>query len=131
MIREWKEANGFVGEPRTPVHVTAPVSGKPTLLDITNEMRKACESLVAPLSETMLDLLSRVEPEFQEKVRRNVLLAGGGSQIRGLAAVLEKGLAEVGGGSVRPIEDPVFAGAIGGLSIAIDAPGEDWEQLAG
>ena len=37
----------------------------------------------------MLDLLSRVEPEFQEKVRRNVLLAGGGSQIRGLAGVLD------------------------------------------
>ncbi len=131
MIREWKEAHGFVGEPPAPVQVTAPVSGKPTVLDITLEIRKACESLVGPLSETMLDLLSRVEPEYQEKVRRNVLLAGGGSQIRGLAAALEKALADVGGGSVRPIEDPVFAGASGGLAIALDAPGEDWEQLAG
>ena len=120
-----------MGEPPAPVHVTAPVNGKPTLLDITAEMRKACESIVGPLTETMLDLLSRVEPEFQEKVRRNVLLAGGGSQIRGLGAALEKALLDVGGGTVRPIEDPVFAGAAGGLSIAADAPGEDWEQLAG
>ena len=131
MVREWKEAQGFVGEPTSPVEVTAPVSGKPTAIDITAEMRKACESLVAPLTETMLDLISRVEPEYQERVRKNVLLAGGGSQIRGLAGMLERALADVGGGKVRPIDDPVYAGANGGLSIALDAPAEDWEQLSG
>jgi len=31
----------------------------------TNEIRAACESLVAPVSETMLELVSRVEPELQ------------------------------------------------------------------
>ena len=50
------------GEPKGPVVVEAPVDGKPTSLEITTEMRKACESIVGPLSETMLDLLSRVEP---------------------------------------------------------------------
>lgn len=131
MVRDWKEKHSFVGEPKAPVVVEAPVRGKPTSLEITAEMRKACESLVGPLAETMLDLLSRVDPEYQQKVRGNVVLAGGGSQIPGLPGALEKALEEVGGGRVRAVEDPVFAGANGSLAIAADAPEGDWERLAG
>jgi rod shape-determining protein MreB len=131
MVRDWKEKHSFVGEPKGPVVVEAPVRGKPTGLEITAEMRKACESLVGPLSETMLDLLSRVDPEYQQRVRNNVVLAGGGSQIPGLAAALERTLEDVGGGKVRSVEDPLFAGANGSLSIATDAPEGDWERLAG
>ncbi len=131
MVREWKEKGSFVGEPKSPVVVTFPVDGKPTTLDITAEMRRACESLLGPITETMMDLLTRVEPEFQEKVRQNIILAGGGSQIPGLGKALEKALAEVGGGRVRAVEDPVFAGSNGGLAIAVDAPETDWENLPG
>jgi rod shape-determining protein MreB len=131
MVRDWKEKHSFVGEPKAPVVVEAPVRGKPTSLEITAEMKKACESLVGPLSETMLDLLSRVDPEYQQKVRGNVVLAGGGSQVPGLAAALEKALEDVGGGRVRAVDDPVFAGACGSLAIAADAPEGDWERLAG
>ncbi len=131
MVRDWKEKHSFVGEPKGQVVVEAPVRGKPTSLEVTAEMRKACESLVGPLSETMLDLLSRVDPEYQQKVRSNVVLAGGGSQIPGLAAALERALADVGGGRVRAVEDPLFAGANGSLAIAADAPEGDWERLAG
>ncbi len=131
MVREWKEKYSFVGDIKSPVFVTVPVSGRPTRIDITAELKKACESLLPPLTETMLDLLSRVEPEYQEKVRQNILLAGGGSQIPGLPGALEKALADVGGGRVRAVEDPVFAGSSGSLAIAADAPAEDWEQLAG
>jgi rod shape-determining protein MreB len=131
MVREWKEKGSFVGEPKKPVSVKVPVHGKPTDLDITAEMRRACESLLGPISETMLDLISRVEPEYQEDVRRNVILAGGGSQISGLAEALEGVLEELGGGRVRAVDDPVFAGSNGGLAIALDAPETDWESLAG
>ena len=129
MIREWKEKSSFVGDSRQPVVVRFPVKGKPEDVDITAEMKKACESIVGPIAETMLDLLSKVEPEYQEKVQRNVVLAGGGSQIPGLAAALEKVLLEVGGGRVKAVEDPVFAGANGGLAIAVDAPEGEWEPL--
>src|SRR6266566_5159963 len=83
MVREWKEKWSFVGAPTTRAMVTVPIAGKPTRLDITNEICAACESLVPPVSETMLELVSRVEPEYQEKVRHNITLAGGGSQILG------------------------------------------------
>ncbi len=93
-------------------------------------MRSACESLLPPIAETMVDLLSRVEPEYQEKIRNNVMLAGGSSQIAGLAKHLQNALAELGGGRVRLVNDPVFAGSDGGLSIALDAPNSDWRMLS-
>ena len=129
MVREWKEKHSFVGDASGPIVVQAPVKGVPTDLDITAEMKAACESLLAPLAETMLDLLSRVEPEFQDKVRNNIILSGGGGLIRGLPEALEKVLKTVGGGNVRYMEDPVFIGSDGGLALANDAPEGDWEKL--
>ena len=130
MARGWKEQHGFVGATPAKVVVKAPVHGKTQEIDITDEIRMACESLVAPFSETMIDLLSAVEPEYQERVRQNVVLSGRGAKIRGLAGELEKALAELGGGKVSMVEDPVFAGALGGLAIALDADEADWEKVA-
>jgi len=130
MVREWKEKNSFVGEHKGRIMVTAPVKGVPTNLDITSEMRSACETLLGPTIETMLDLLSRVEPEFQERVRNNIILSGGGGLIRGLPQALETALKQVGGGKVRFMDDPVFVGSDGGLALALDAPESDWEKLS-
>jgi rod shape-determining protein MreB len=130
MVREWKEKFSFVGEAPQRVVVTAPVGGVPTEFDITPEMRTACETLVAPTIETMLDLLSRVEPEFQERVRNNIIVSGGGGLIHGLADALEQALKQVGGGKVKYMEDPVFIGSDGGLALALDAPDNDWEKLS-
>jgi rod shape-determining protein MreB len=129
MVREWKEKHSFVGEPPSKVIVTAPVKGVPTEIDITNELRTACETALGPIVETMVDLLARVEPEFQERVRSNIILSGGGGLIRGLADAIEAALKGVGGGKVRYMEDPVFVGSDGGLALAIDAPEGDWEKL--
>lgn len=131
MVRGWKEKASFVGEPDGVVEVTVPVGGKPTNIDITSEMRRACESLLPPIVETMLDLISRVDPEYQEMVRHNIILAGGGSQIPRLPQAIEAALTDVGGGRVTPVKDPLFAGSNGSLSIALDAPESDWEKLPG
>ena len=130
MVREWKEKYSFVGKASQKAVVTAPVKGVPTELDITNEMKAACETIVPPVVETMLDLLSRVEPEFQERVRSNIILSGGGGLIKGLPHVLEDALKQVGGGKVKYMEDPVFIGSDGGLALALDAPEGDWEKLS-
>jgi len=130
MVREWKEKFSFVGEQAQRALVTAPVQGVPTELDITNEIKAACDTLLGPTIETMLDLLSRVEPEFQEKVRNNIILSGGGGLIRNLPQALEAALKQVGGGKVTYMEDPVFVGSDGGLALALDAPESDWEKLS-
>ena len=129
MVREWKETNAFVGESEKRVKVEAPVRGKPTEIDITNEIRSACESVIPPVIESMLELIARVEPEYQAEVRNNVILCGGSALIENLGGFLEEALKEYGGGKVRVVEDPVFVGSDGGLAIAQDAPEGDWEKL--
>ena len=110
--------------------MTVPVKGKATELDITEEMRAACESVLPPITETMIDLLARVEPEYQDKVRDNVILAGGSSLIPGLGDVLDRALLDLGGGRTSVVKDPIFAGSDGGLAIAQDATDADWERLS-
>ena len=129
MVRDWKEQYSFVGDPPEDVVVTVPVNGVPTRIDITTEMRAACESIVPPIIETMLDLLLRVGPEFQERVRQQIVLAGGGALIRNLGPTLEKALQRVGGGKVRVVDTPTFVGSDGGLAIAKDAQDNDWDRL--
>jgi len=130
MIREWKEKWSFVGEPKGKVVVSVPVRGKATDIDITNEMRVACESILPPVCETMTALLTKVEPEFQSKVRNNIVLAGGSSLISGLPEALSKALEDLGGGRATVVKDPVFAGSDGSLAIARDASSSDWDKLS-
>ncbi|MCZ6725930.1 MAG: rod shape-determining protein [Acidobacteria bacterium] len=130
MVTAWKEGGSFVGQLSGKIMVSAPAQGKPTDFDITEDMRTACSALLPPVVEAMIDLISRVEPEYQAKVRNNVILTGGSSLISGLGAALQEALLEVGGGKVRVVKDPAFVGSDGGLAIATDAPDSDWETLA-
>jgi len=130
MLREWKEKWSFVGEPKDRVMVTLPIKGKATEIDITQEMRSACESILPPICETMTTLLTKVAPEYQDKVRNNVVLAGGTSLISGLADAVTKALNDLGGGRATVVTDPVFAGSDGSLAIARDASSSDWERLS-
>ena len=130
MIREWKEKWSFVGEPKDRVLVTAPIKGKAMEIDVTQEMRTACESILPPICETLATLLTKVEPEFQSKVRNNIILAGGSSLIAGLQDAVTTSLEELGGGRATVVKDPVFAGSDGGLAIARDASTADWEKLS-
>jgi rod shape-determining protein MreB len=128
MARRFKERHSFVGESKKAVVVELPVEGKPTAHDITDEMRRACESILPGMVETTIELIAGFDPEFQKKVRNNIILAGGGSQIRGLSEHLEKALKEYGPCSVKSSADPLFGGADGALALAVDMPDEYWEN---
>lgn len=129
LVRQYKEEHGFVGKPNGKVQVSVPIDGKFTPHDITGEIKQACESLLPPIVETIIDLIGRYEPDFQERVRKNIYLAGGGSQIKGIADELEGLLKEYGPYKVTPVDDPLYAGAEGGLALAQDMPEEYWEGM--
>ncbi|MFO0982665.1 MAG: MamK family actin-like protein [Planctomycetota bacterium] len=130
MIKEIKEKYSFVNETADPVVVTFPVNGKPTQFDITNEVRTACRSIVPPIVDALQKLIASFDPEFQERLRNNVLLGGGGSQIKGLGRAIEQEMqARLGGGRVHTVEEPMYGGANGALKIAHDMPTEFWERL--
>lgn len=130
-VRAWKEQHSFMGDAPGPVTVSIPIGGKPSEVDITEEVRQACESLGPPVAEAMLDLIASVESEYQEHVRKHIILAGGCSRMPGFGQYLERSMDDFGGGKVKVVKDPVFVGANGGLALAEDAPKSDWEKLPG
>ena len=106
------------------------MNGKPTTFDITQEMRKACNSIVSPMVEGLGNLIATFDPEFQQRLKNRVLLAGGGSMIKGLDVAIELEMQKrLGSGKVMRIEEPVYGGANGALKIAHDMPAEYWEKL--
>lgn len=129
MVKEVKEKHAFVTEAAEPVVVRFPVKGRPTPFNVTAEMRKGCRRIIEPIVEAVDRLVSTFDPEFQARLRNNVILAGGGSRIHGLDRAIEEALEPFGGGRVRAVQEPVYAGANGALKIAYDMPAEAWEQL--
>lgn len=129
MVRQFKEKYSFVGDIQGPVKVKIPVEGKPVEHDITEELKRACESILPAVIETTAEMIARFDPEYQTKIRNNIILAGGGSQIRGLPEYIERVLSEYGPAKVTKVEDPLFAGAKGALGLAVDMPQEYWEQM--
>jgi rod shape-determining protein MreB and related proteins len=129
MCKTFKENYGFVSDARDKIEVMMPVDGKPTPHDITQEMKQACEILINPIVEGIQKLVSSFNPEFQEKLRHNVLLSGGGGLMRGLNKRIEEAMQAIGGGRVTIVEEPLYAGANGALQLALDMPGEYWQQL--
>jgi len=130
MIKEIKERYASVADNMVPVTIELPVNGKPTSFDITEEVRKACRSIVPPMVEGLGQLIATFDPEFQQRLKNRVLLAGGGSQIKGLDIAIEQEMHKrLGSGKVLRIEEPVYGGANGALKIAHDMPGEYWEKL--
>lgn len=129
LVRKFKEENAFVGSNSSKVKVTIPVEGRTVEHDITDDLKQSCERIMPSIVETVTDLISRYEPEFQEQVRRNVYLAGGGSQIKGIDKALEEELSEYGKFRISIVKDPLFAGADGALALAKDMPEEYWEDM--
>ena len=129
MIKRIKEQYGFVGSATEKVEVEFPVNGKPTKHDITDQVRDACSILIDPIVENIHKLIATFDPEFQQQLRDNIILAGGGGLMSGLNKAIEAKLDVVGGGKVTVVEEPMYAGANGGLQLALDMPASYWQQL--
>ena len=129
MVRQFKEKFSFVRDVPEPIRVELPVNGKPVMHDIQDEIRRACESMLPSLIETTTEMIARFDPEFQMRIKNNIVLAGGGSQIRGIAEYLQDALKEYGTCKVTRVADPLFAGADGALKLAQDMPSKYWETL--
>lgn len=129
MVRTFKEKHSSVSTAMDPAKVQMPVAGKPQTFDITELVYKACYTLVPPTVHALQDLIATFDPEFQHKMRQNILLGGGGSQIKGLGRAIEAALDEYGGGKVTTVEEPQFAGSNGALKIALDMPEDYWKEF--
>ena len=129
MCKGFKEQYGFVSDAKDKIEVMIPIGGKPTPHDISGEIREACTILVQPCVDGIVKLVSTFNPEFQDRIRQNIVLSGGGGQMDGLGKKIEDNLGAIGGGRVTVVEEPLYAGANGALQLAVDMPAEYWQQL--
>ena len=130
MIKRFKEENAFVTKGGEKVYIELPVKGKPVSHDVTEELRQACRAIVPEIVEGVKKLVADFDPEFQRGLKRNVILAGGGSQMVGLRKEIEEYMKEtLGYGKVTAVEEPLYAGANGALKLCKDMPDEYWDEL--
>ena len=129
MAREIKEKYGFVNDVNEKALVMLPVRGMPRQFDVTAPLQQACKMLVTPIVQGLRDLIAKLDPEFQQRMLQNIVLGGGGSQLRGLDRVIEESMVEYGGAKVRRVGDAVYAGAVGALKLAMNLPTECWQNL--
>ncbi|MGL4463313.1 MAG: rod shape-determining protein [Planctomycetia bacterium] len=130
IAREIKERFGFVHDVNERAVVTLPCQGKPRQYDVTTTLKSACQTLIPPIVQGLRELIARMDPEMQPRLLQNILLGGGGSQLRGLDRVIEEYLKEYGGGKVTRVPDTVHAGSVGALKLAMSMPAEYWEKMA-
>ncbi|MDA1167717.1 MAG: rod shape-determining protein, partial [archaeon] len=115
--------------PDEPIMVDFSIEGKAMSLDITDCIQNACGSIVDPIVENVKKLISGSNPEYHDQFRKNMVLAGGGSGIRGLGAMIERRLSDMGDVNVHVVDDPVRLGAMGGLRLSMEVPEEMWKNL--
>jgi rod shape-determining protein MreB len=129
MAREIKEKYGFVHDVNEKAVVALPVEGKPRPFDVTAALKDACNGIVAPIVGGLRELIARFDPEFQQRMLNNIILGGGGSQLKGLDRVIEEAMKEYGGARVKKVGDAVYAGAMGALKLAMGMPHDCWKGL--
>ena len=71
----------------------------------------------------------KFDPEDQDITLQNIILAGGGSQIKGLGPMLVEKLKGYGKVEVTTVDDPIYIGCSGALKLATEIPVQTWSQI--
>lgn len=131
-VREIKETHGYVGPSRRPLDVKVIMGGKGHTIELGDVIGRACNTLVDKIYPAVTTLIERASSDSVVTLLQNIIVTGGGSQMKGFDAVLQKKLADDG------YESPKvqLAGqeykryvAIGALKAARGARENQWQHL--
>ncbi|MEI6392538.1 MAG: rod shape-determining protein [Verrucomicrobiota bacterium] len=131
-VREIKEQHSSVVAAEQPVIVNVMVGGKVRKLDLTEQIDFACRSLLNQVFEATKALIARAPSDSITELLQNIILTGGGSQIRQLDSELQRMLVEEG--YEKPIVRSVGKNykdfvAKGALKAARQAREDQWQHL--
>lgn len=129
IVKDIKEKYGYVSNTSDTVKVKLTEKGVPNEYDITELLRQCCLKMTEPIGKAIQALVGNFDPEFQHKLRDNIIVAGGGSRLKGIDKALEKSLENYGGAKVEVVQDAEFTGCKGALSIALEFPNHLWDKL--
>lgn len=130
IIRKIKEKYGYYcGDTSTKIIIPLTEKGIQKDYDITEPLKQVCLEFVSLICVKITELVGSFDPEFQERLRNNIVIAGGGSRLRDIDKAVEYSLIKYGGGSARCVQDAEFSGANGALKMALEMPDEYWEKV--
>lgn len=131
-VREIKEQHAYVGPSRKPIDVKVVLGGKARSLELGDVIGGACNQLLDRVYEAAKRLISRAANDSVEQLLQNIIVTGGGSQIRGLDTELQKRL--VADGYENPKvrlagQDYQRYVALGGIKAARAAREHQWQYV--
>lgn len=133
-VREIKEANAYVGPNRGPLEVKVVIGGKTRSLDLGDAIGRACNTLIDKIYPSLASLIASASSDSVVTLLQNIIVTGGGSQIRGIDTVLQKRLSDDGFESPRVRlagQDFQRYVAMGALKAARAARENQWQVLLG
>jgi rod shape-determining protein MreB len=133
-VRELKEANAYVGPSRKPLDIKVVIGGKGRTLELGDAVGNACNVLIDKIYPAITKLISCASSDSVVTLLQNIIVTGGGSQIRGIDTILQKRLADDGYEAPRVRlagQDFQRYVAIGALKAARAARENQWQVLLG
>lgn len=131
-VREIKEAHSYVGPSRKPIDVKVVLGGKSHTLELGDVIGDACNQLIDKIYPALTGLIARASSDSVVALLQNIIITGGGSQIKGIDTVLQKKLIEDGFESPKVRlagQDYKRYVAMGALKAARAARENQWQVL--
>jgi len=131
-VREIKETNSYVGPIRKPIDVRVIIGGKAHNLDLGEALGNSANALIDKIYPALTTLISRASSDSVVTLLQNIIVTGGGSQIKGIDTVLQKRLADDGYESPKVKlagQDYKRYVALGALKAARAARENQWQYL--
>ena len=130
LVRKLKEKHGSVCLANDANHVSLPTkSAGVETFDITEILREYCQQFANEIVASAVELIERIDCTYRQETIGNIVLAGGGSGLKGLDTLIENACSDFGTCNVTRIHDSRFAGADGALRLAMKLPEAGWQQL--
>jgi rod shape-determining protein MreB len=133
-IREIKEAYSYVGAIRKPLDVRVIIGGKSHTLELGEVIGRACNALVDKFYPSLTTLISRASSDSVVTLLQNIVITGGGSQIKGIDTIIQQRLSDDGFESPKVRlagQDYKRYVAMGAHKAACSARENQWQYLLG
>jgi len=133
-VREVKEANSYVGPSRKPLDIKVVIGGKSRTLELGDAVGNACNALIDKIYPALTTLIQSASSDSVVTLLQNIIVTGGGSQIKGIDTVLQKRLTDDGYESPKVRlagQDFQRYVAMGALKAARAARENQWQVLLG
>lgn len=131
-VREIKETHSYVGPVRKPIDVRVIIGGKAHTLDLGEALGRAANTLMEKIYPSLTALITRAPSDSVVSLLQNIIITGGGSQIKGIDTVLQKRLSDDGYEAPKVKlagQDYKRYVALGALKAARSARENQWQYL--